>query len=582
MKSKQEFFKRRNLLKDAQNIKKVALQCLAFNSEDRGSSRATIEFIWNAQRTAQDEFALLDKLFETYQYDLILEDLFHCRVEYLITVVSFLIKSYYKQSNENNQGYADIEVLVPPLFKVYRVIQKYSSEYEASSKLENDVLSITNTISHIHHLHYLDVGREKDMASAVSNEHASSWYDVCFTTLTILLVKVFSLVPQSLKFVNVLFGDAVQLCQSHVWQVQYFALGIVLAHVLLEEDQQHSQFPANPSDNSSTKLPKSATNNKPIAGMKTVGGKSKPRRPANSSANKVLLSANTFKLDELFRNGFLRTLASCCLHRIHLVRQIAAHLLNCLLDRVGTTNQKAWPGQFTSSAVEQGVVLMWEYVCRGIVINDVVFEEGVCCSGKQVFPEPVIREVAARCLQTITLHLAPSQSHPSDICSKLFASLSFSGNYRLRLNILADLLCLALVPLSATASIAEPLRAYVMQVGKDIAEMQQVVRLVYHVLDMVWKYQQFAASEKVETARDPMLDAKEDKEGHSGENRLLAEATERIQPILLVGATSSPAVKMVCPPIATITSHCPTLSMTIQVSRHCVLVCYEASLTVIG
>lgn len=225
MNQKQKFLKQKDLLKNSQNLRRLALQCQSYGQSAENS--ISLDFVLSLQRTAEEESLILDQLFNKYHYELILEELIHCRIEYLAVIVSFLANL--------KEEYVDTSLFVSPLFKLFRVVQKYTTDYESSSKIENDILSITNTVTSVHHNEPFQ--KKSFHANQSTWTCSSTWYDVCFTSLGILLAKLILKSPESLKHVNVSFADCVQLCNSDSWQVQYTSLSILYAYLLLEHKQ---------------------------------------------------------------------------------------------------------------------------------------------------------------------------------------------------------------------------------------------------------------------------------------------------------------------------------------------------------
>jgi hypothetical protein len=344
---------------------------------------------------------------------------------------------------------------------------------------------------------------------------------------------------------------------------------------------------------------------------------------ANSGVKK-LVATNTaaFKMDELFRNGFLRTLVSFCLHRIYAVRQLAYQIITFLLESAYAIHEKEkgntgislssagnsnYLNQLWSSTIEQGIIIMLEYISQGIVINDfpnppsdlppsqpyqqtadtmneeneyenhpttasIPKSEAISSQCKHLFPESSVRSLARR-----YLHLVGECLHDENaLCKKLFSSLTFSGNHKLRLNIFMGMLFLSArntskkflaihsLPNGLNTMIEAPLLSMTNDFVKDIPEMKKLLKGLYHLVHYAWRYQETLMQYEANIALQDTSIATQTESKHA--RGILGEAIQRIQPIVLVGSTANQAIRMVCPSITIITNHCPQLAQAILVS----------------
>lgn len=221
---------------------------------------------------------------------------------------------------------------------------------------------------------------------------------------------------------------------------------------------------------------------------------------------------------------------------------------------------------------------MLEYVSQGIVINDFPTcagppgpLEAISAHCKHLFPESPIRTLARR-----YLHLLGECLHDESVVGKkLFSSLTFSGNHKLRLNIFLGMMFLSArntskrflaihsLPNGLGSLIGAPFLAMTTDFVKDMSEMKKLLKGVYHLVHYAWRYQEsILRYEATMALQDTSIATQTESKQSRG---LLDEAIQRIQPIILVGSTATQTIRMVCPSIAIITNHCPLLAQAILV-----------------
>ncbi len=79
-----------------------------------------------------------------------------------------------------------------------------------------------------------------------------------------------------------------------------------------------------------------------------------------------------------------------------------------------------------------------ELICCGVAVHEPTHSASNDITAPQLFPEQNIRSVAAHLLQTVVSKL---EGHEA-LRSRALNSMSFSGNLKLKLNVLSGLLCL--------------------------------------------------------------------------------------------------------------------------------------------
>jgi hypothetical protein len=168
------------------------------------------------------------------------------------------------------------------------------------------------------------------------------------------------------------------------------------------------------------------------------------------------ITSFTQQAEEICRMGFLRSLVWLLFHRHFRVRMLAAQILQiqsaicrdpCLAEdsvvRKPNVNVKIpeCQSQMWSSIIEQGVLPLLETCASGFVVfqsSEVLKIQKDRKSSVPKFPEVPIRNVARLLLDDVMHHA----EHFVNIRHRLLTALTYSGNQKLRLNVLCSILCL--------------------------------------------------------------------------------------------------------------------------------------------
>lgn len=518
------------------------------------------------------EVEYLTAIIGTRHAQIVCHPVMRSRIEYLLCCLHALLP-YEREAGQ-------LDKLLLCMFRLFKVVLSQGKSSSAAWSEEDDILSVSNTVrTWSASVSAKDVDSQTDISSAIPGR--SSWLDICLASISSFIVEVLRRDPRLLASLPVSTSEALALASSPRWQVQYLGMGICCASTSAElQDMQQRLAAAGSSKRASApsshklvasgsektiKAPAAVSSRRRSmggAGPLTRSSSSAPSSSSSSLANK----ATPETVLTLSRNGGLRAMLWCLLHKHWAVRVLALQFLRNLLDIAEClrSDQQGIVEEIWAACAEQGLVVLLETVAQGLPVL------GSDHSGQSMrFPEMEVRQCATLLLDVMAAGLAGS--HGGLARHRLVSALSYSAGDGLRKNSLLSVLYLcgrspALsqhlfsphtgLSRSMVASLAQPacivLQEIFMQDAASVASLLQMLMLFVNGAESWFQVAQRASVNEVAT--------------QAGHRRMSPKDTPLLWPnFVRIRRRDGREVRMTCPPLSLIAAQCPALAGRMEV-----------------
>lgn len=515
------------------------------------------------------EVEYLTAIIGTRHAQIVCHPVMRSRIEYLLCCLHALLP-YEREAGQLNK-------LLLGMFRLFKVVLSQGKSSSAAWSEEDDILSVSNTVrTWSASVSAKDVDSQTDISSAIPGR--SSWLDICLASISSFIVEVLRRDPRLLASLPVSTSEAVALASSPRWQVQYLGMGICCASTSAELQDMQQRLAAGCSKRapapSSHKLVASGSE-KTIKAPATVssrrrsmGGAGPLTRSSSSapSSSSLTNKATPETVLTLSRNGGLRAILWCLLHKHWAVRVLALQFLRNLLDIAEClrSDQQGIVEEIWAACAEQGLVVLLETVAQGLSVL------GSDHSGQPMrFPEMEVRQCATLLLDAMAAGLAGL--HGGLARHRLVSALSYSAGDGLRKNSLLSVLYLcgrspALsqhlfsphsgLSRSMVASSVQPACIVLQEIFKQdaasVVSLLQMLMLFVNGAESWFQVAQRASVNEVAT--------------QAGHRRMSPKDTLLLWPnFVRIRRRDGREVRMTCPPLSLIAAQCSSLAGRMEV-----------------
>eukprot|EP01033_Poteriospumella_lacustris_P001794 gene1794-1300_t len=341
-----------------------------------------------------------------YGMEILLHSYIHSRFEYLCKIISFIM-------HMNPQLLVtQVKNVMLFLFKIYKVLLPLVGRVQLD--VEEDLYSVTSTADF-----------KLSITSEIAEKGEHSWYHVCFTSVSILLHSLIVKFPHHVGVLRLTISEAMALTKSEFWQVQAIALAVLRSSlhsdlVRLQHYQREKWIQATEKELEAL-TGKSKKPTKTVAGAGVKGAT--VTAAASPSTKKLKSTPSTSKLDKQ-----PSSLASAS---TRMESKSAGNISRAASQKFPECASGMW-----SAMVEQGIIPLLETCASGFLVAH--SSRRIAAQGSPKFPEVPIRNVARLLLDDVIRHTETFVN----IRQRLLTAMTYSGNQRLRLNLLCSVLWL--------------------------------------------------------------------------------------------------------------------------------------------